>query len=282
MRVGYTVLICSLAAALVGCRSDESPATDYNAGTESASGSTAGSQRTDEGSATRPASARWCVTGRVSNEAGTPLADVEVTAHCGEGTLRCTGRAVSDEEGQFVLWFGPGMFFLNDETGLQAATIAPHKIGWIERNLHRQGDLRMAKRPPDESELRHWGPAEAVVYPDQPRRVDFVMIPAATIKGRLLDSARRPILNHYVSLDAEELPPSSSVLATMQTDGTGRFRFTEVPAGPVWLSIRSPDNVMHEMRTQTLSCSASDVTEVELICEPGPPSHLTMRPVTSP
>jgi hypothetical protein len=112
--------------------------------------------------------------------------------------------------------------------------------------------------------------------------VDFVLIPAGTIGGRLLDSTGQPIVGHYISVDAEELPPSSSVLATMKTDAAGRFRFTEIPAGPVWLTIRSPEDVMGEVRAEAMRCEAEHVHEVELVYHPGPPRRLAVGQVAQP
>ncbi len=239
-------------------------------------------------SATRTAAAtgddnrlRWCVFGEVRDQAGRPLADVEVTAYCGAGTLRRTGVTTTDATGAYTLQFGPGMLFMEDHSGLQAATIAPHKSGWIEQNLHRQGDLRMANRPPDESELASWGGPGMTVLPGEPRRVDFVMIPAGTIRGRLVDADGQPIVDHYVSLDAEELPPSSSVLATVKTDADGRFSFTEVPAASVWLATRSPQERMVEVVTPRLTCDAGRTVEVDLVFRPGPPPELITKPVVA-
>lgn len=93
---------------------------------------------------------RWNVTGRITDASGSPIAGVEVWAHCGAGTLFRTGQAVSDANGEYDLRFAPGLMFETDSDGLQAATISPHKSGMIERNLHRQGDLLMANRTPDE------------------------------------------------------------------------------------------------------------------------------------
>lgn len=225
---------------------------------------------------------RWCVSGTIKDANGTPLAGVEVTAHCGAGTLRRTGQAVSDERGEYTLHFGPGVLFSGEHSGLQAATIAPHRAGHVEKNLHRHGNLLMASRRPDEPELKSWGPHPGVVYPEQPQRVDFVMVPAAEISGRLLDAEGQPIADHYVSLDAEELPPSSSVLASMKTDALGRFRFGEVPSGAVWLSIRSPQDVMNELTTAPIECAARASYAVELTYTAGPPPGLTARRVSGP
>ncbi|MCG3126638.1 MAG: hypothetical protein CHACPFDD_01489 [Phycisphaerae bacterium] len=266
MRLAVFGATCGLAAALTACRQPQTSAPA--AATSPAPGGA------PEG--------RWCVRGTITDAAGTPLEGVEVTAHCGAGTLRRTGSAVSNARGEYTLRFGQGVMYQSNHSGLQAATIAPHRAGQVEKNLHRQGDLLMASRRPDEPELKSWGPHPCVVYPEEPQRVDFVMVPAAEISGRLLDADGKPIADHYVSLDAEELPPSSSVLASMKTDALGRFRFGEVPSGAVWLSIRSPQDVMNELTTARIECVASASYALELTYTAGPPPGLTARRVSGP
>jgi beta-lactamase regulating signal transducer with metallopeptidase domain/thiol-disulfide isomerase/thioredoxin len=98
----------------------------------------------------------FIVHGLITDPANQPLAGVEVRAHCGYGTLRQTGSAVTDERGRYALRFGPGILLAtaDDENrlgvGRQAATIAPRLEGWYEVNLHRQGNLAMAEKPLDE------------------------------------------------------------------------------------------------------------------------------------
>ncbi len=175
----------------------------------------------------------WAVTGQVTSDDGQPLSGVKLIAHTGWGTLRPTGEAWTDEQGRYLLRFGPGMWSRDEETGewrvgMQAATISPWKSGWFERNLHRQGDLRMAStRPPAEEAGEE--DFDRLVLPDEPRRLDFVMRRGATLNGILRDAAGNPIAGGAVSLDAHELWPSSSVLHWERTDGEGRFTLDPVP-----------------------------------------------------
>ena len=291
MRSRGPLCICVFVLMLVSCRGGSAPAGAEAAksepGTAAESAPPASAARPTEPppppaplewppTTQRTDVLRWCVSGHVSDVEGQPVSGVEIIAHCGWGTLQGTGRALSDEAGDYVMWFGPGIGTRVETSGFQAATISAHKKGMIERDRYRHGDLRMARRPPDESELQQWGRPEDIVYPDQPaRRLDFVMVPAAMVWGRLVDEAGQPIVDHYVVLDADELPPSSSALAVMKTDALGRFRFAEVPPGEVWLSIRTPEDRMCEVCTEHLRCAAKEVYEVELVYRPGPPPTLT-------
>ncbi|MFO7902586.1 MAG: MSCRAMM family protein [Planctomycetota bacterium] len=139
----------------------------------------------------------WSVTGKVTNSEGQPLEGVEIRASCGVGTLLPTGSTTSDAEGRYTLRFGPGMRSLNEDTGawgagLQAATIFASKQGFTEQNLCRQGGLIMADEMPLEDNA--WGakPSE-VVLPHKPHKLDFVMVPSASLELDLLDEDGKPI-----------------------------------------------------------------------------------------
>jgi len=177
----------------------------------------------------------WSVHGTVGDAEGNPLANVEVSVHCGNGTLLLRGRTRTDQEGRYTLRFDPGMRTLDEETGewvaaLQAATISPRLYGWYERDLHRGGDLLVAQERPDAENARGGDP-DRVVLPDQPYRLDFVMRPAARIVGHLVDERGTTIEGVSLSLGAEELWPSSSVLHTTKSDFNGHFTFGPVPLG---------------------------------------------------
>ncbi|HNT36317.1 MAG TPA: hypothetical protein PKH07_15130, partial [bacterium] len=70
----------------------------------------------------------WCVIGIVTDQDANPLADVEISASCGRGTLFQTGKTVSGSDGKYTLRFGPGVRNPDEKTGevtagLQASTI---------------------------------------------------------------------------------------------------------------------------------------------------------------
>jgi hypothetical protein len=178
------------------------------------------------------------VKGRVTEEQGHGLEGVTITAHCGVGSLRPTGEAKSDAEGRYTLRFREGMSIQRDGqwvVGVQAATISPRKPGFFETNLHRGGDLLMADKLSAPGENVGWkvDPAK-VVLPNQPYELNFVLLPAATLEGRLVDANNQPLTNRNIHLTGDQLPPSSSVLASVTTDADGRFRFENVPTSFPW------------------------------------------------
>ena len=110
------------------------------------------------------------------------------------------------------------------------AVARPRSIwyGFFEKNVGRQGDLWMS----DEKSPRLWsGRQVGIVRPDQPYKIDFVMVPAAAIEGRLVTDMGQSIANATLYLGGKELPPGCSVLYEVQTDKAGNFRFSPVPVG---------------------------------------------------
>ncbi len=187
---------------------------------------------------------RWpfSVFGTVTDEHGNPVPGVDLWANCGMGTLLQTGSTESREDGTYTLRFRPGMHVRNDETGKwgvghQAASIFAAKEGYYERNLCRQGGLTMAGERPGADNA--WGTnSDQVVLPDQPYRLDFVMVPAARIEGRLVDPEGQPLPERRVMLTGRELPPSSSVIKSCDTDAEGRFTTGALPCKSFWFEVR--------------------------------------------
>ena len=172
----------------------------------------------------------WLVTGVVEDESGKPLEGVDVFARTGIGTLVGGGQTKTQADGTFELWFGPG-FHSTDSVKLQAATISPRKEGWFEANLHRQGDLLAAFQMPS-GEIG-WGDRtkEHIILPGHPKKLKFVMRPAAQISGTLTDDNGKPLSNKRIGVTGPRLPPSSSVFAETKTDENGRFEFKNLPTG---------------------------------------------------
>jgi hypothetical protein len=78
----------------------------------------------------------------------------------------------------------------------------------------------------------------AIVYPGHPYRLDFTMLPAAHVQGRLVDLEKKPLARIAVCLEGESYP-ATSVLACETTDEQGRFRFESVPLLPYRYAIGS-------------------------------------------
>ena len=163
---------------------------------------------------------------------------VEVWAHCGTGTLFRTGLATTDADGEYTLRFAAGIHIFSDNgkppVNLQAATITAHKPGYTEKNLNRQGGLSAASRLPDEDENYRIDDPGGIILPGKPRRLDFVMVPAADIRGRVIDEEGKPVAGTRLSIRGGQMPPSSSVLKSGSTDEQGRFQFEDVPKDYAW------------------------------------------------
>lgn len=208
---------------------------------------------------------RWpfIVTGRATDADGNPMAVVKITASCGMGTLFPTGDAVTGADGYYTLRFTGGMRMKSDDgkwhTGLQAATISARKSGYFERNLHRQGNLAIAdERPP--TEQIQW--VEDVVLPLQPYELNFVMVPAADVRGRVVDENGEPITGVRVTLSGDDLPPSCSVLAQVDVDEGGRFRIGDVPCREFWFSVSGER--WNERKTETVRFDRAGSYDVHL------------------
>ncbi|HDY65640.1 MAG TPA: redoxin domain-containing protein [Phycisphaerae bacterium] len=132
----------------------------------------------------------WSVTGRVTDTAGKPLAQVRIAAHCGMDTLRETGFTYTDNDGRYTLHFGPGIL-MRGGAGLQAAFISATMSGYV----FQRANLRMSHEPPNKD--NPWGvKPEEVILPGQPRQLDFVMLAAAT------QPATQPARRKVVSVEA--------------------------------------------------------------------------------
>jgi hypothetical protein len=144
----------------------------------------------------------------------------------------------TDADGKYELPFGRGVMVLEQkEPFCQAASIFASKQGYSERNLCRQGGCVAAEgfklgEKPDFKKLNAWGnPPERVFLPGVAKEINFVMLPAARVGGRLIDADENPLEGYSVSLIGKELPPSSSSLRQVHTDAEGRFTIEDIPPG---------------------------------------------------
>jgi len=139
-------------------------------------------------------------------------------------------------------WHGP----------VQYAAIGASRPGYAEQSRSCQGVLLMAERMPELGELtRRKSDPTKVILPERPFALDFVMIPAATLKGQLVDAQGRPMIRQRIYLCGHKLPPGAEVLGQVQTDAEGRFQFNDVPPRRAWW-FRLPDNANARSRTVTV------------------------------
>jgi hypothetical protein len=213
----------------------------------------------------------WVVFGRVVDAGGNGIEGVAVHADCGLLTLMRTGSATTDSGGNYQLRFGPG-WVSRDSSGrpdpcrtrIQVALIAVEKDGFFESSLSRQGDLRMAVELPADGNGERV-PAERIVLPDQPRRVDFAMLPAASVAGRVLDARGQPLASADFCMDGDELPPGSSVFRQFTTDREGAFNLPTVPCKSYWFTPGARE--LRDVRSAGLCFSQPRRYEVELVLD---------------
>lgn len=227
----------------------------------------------------------WSVVGRVTDAQGRPVPGAVVRAHCGMGTLHQTGTTESGKDGRYTLRFSSGVFTFGVMPGeppvnLQAATISVSKPGMVEKNLHRQGNLTMANRPPP-PEFPRWGPARGLVLPGQPFPLDFVLVPAISLEGELLDAESKPIAEKPLWISGKHLPPSSSVLQSGQTDAQGHFRFEAIAPGYGWWFGLRRSGTGHVVRSLPLIFSKAQPYHVRLRLRKDAESGLDLLEVVS-
>lgn len=179
----------------------------------------------------------FSVFGQIKSSDGVPMSGVSVRVSCGIGTLFCTGKTQSKSDGQYRVEFGPGVLFGSKRAGslgvgLQAATVSAQKPGYSCVDLGRAGNLAM-------SDLDKIEPGQArgfvgVVRPGLPYHLDFVLLPTATIKGRLVSAKGDLPPRLGFAVKGKVLPPSSSVLTSISTQSDGTFTIPDVPVGTNW------------------------------------------------
>lgn len=181
-----------------------------------------------QGAAPAAAKPSWSVMGRVLDATGKPVEGALVSASTGMGSLFTTGSAMTDAQGHYEFQFSPGFHLEDDDVQLQFASIIVRKAGYFEKNLSRQGDLLMARKLPEKLAMER-RTKDDVIVPGQPRKLDFVLLPAARLAGTLIDESNKPLVGYGVSLTGPDLTPSSSVIGSTKTDDKGHFELTEIP-----------------------------------------------------
>jgi len=219
-----------------------------------------------------PPAKAFTVFGKVTGAHGQPVTGVEVRANCGNGTLFCTGKTLTDAGGKYRLDFGPGILmgkvFGGDfGVGFQAATIFATKSGYSCADLCRAGNLAMTDLTNIEPNLAR--SFVGVVHPSKPYRLDFVLMPAARIEGKMLDSGAALPSDLTLCLGGKVLPPSSSVLASTKLEVNGAFAISDVPVGSNWWFEASwrESGEWKSAKTKPFSCAAATAYRATLILD---------------
>jgi hypothetical protein len=218
----------------------------------------------------------FVVSGYVRDAADKPMQGVTMTANCGAGTLIRTGQTISAADGSYRLMFAPGIqFFRNDKStvGMQAATIFASKPGFFEKNLCRQGNLGMTDLDnPDED---NWARSFVGIVRagEENRGLNFVLLPAARLEGRLVDPAGAPIADKHIALDCHDdsLPPSSSVLDSTKTDADGRFVLDSVPTSlECWFSVSEFPRIRQDIEAEPFTFDRPDTYRFQVVLDATP------------
>ena len=206
----------------------------------------------------------FVVHGKATDDSGKPLEGVEVNANCGMGTLLRTGTAETDSHGKYRLAFRPGIGVGDTKLGVgtQVATVTPQLKGWYEVHLGRRGNLMMSEWK-DKVTADETKGYSGVVGANEPYELNFTMAKAAAIEGRFVNEFGTPVKGVEIAITGDILPPSSSILGSVETDDKGRFAFDSVP---VWLADPSiklkwrftmrPFGVRHELESSAFEVSA--------------------------
>jgi hypothetical protein len=132
----------------------------------------------------------FAVFGRVTDEAGSPLAGVEVRAATGMGTLLGGGRTRTDSDGKYRLYFEPGQRTQIDKdyapqgVGVQAAHFSANKPCFSLDAKDGYFFFLMTDQTPRQFEAmlkresgKYWGKdsSEEVVFASHPRELNFVL-----------------------------------------------------------------------------------------------------------
>ncbi len=186
--------------------------TDVDAAAKVAAPSSAAQAETKAG--------RFCVYGTVTDETGRPLKGAKITVVRGIATLFSTPPVLSDDHGNYEIHFDKGVM---GSIPQQAAVVHVAKDGYYDRDLGAAGNLGMSEKPLDDP-----GSFVGMVYPGRRHRLDFVMLKAARLHGRLVDAAGQPLADYDVTIEGDTYP-ATNVLASLKTDANGRFEFLRLP-----------------------------------------------------
>jgi len=78
---------------------------------------------------------------------------------------------------------------------------------------------------------------------DRPARADFVMLPASTITGVIVDPDGNKLASHHVSVSAPDTirPRGYETVASARSDEKGRFTLKDIPANELLNFTTSPE-----------------------------------------
>jgi protocatechuate 3,4-dioxygenase beta subunit len=207
----------------------------------------------------------FVVTGTVTDAAGRPMPGVEITGTCAFLSQASENRVTCGPDGRYTVRFHAvghvrGSF-------QEFASVSAHRPGFYERDLGHSGQF-LATSPAPAGPFPRPDPARKVLLANTPYTLNFVMLPAAVVKGRLVDAEGRPLTGWRVSVAGEHGPPPYKVVASAETDRDGQFRFDNVPPGPWWFTAYQGSG--NENKSESVTFERPEQYTMELLATDGP------------
>lgn len=167
------------------------------------------------------------VTGQVTDKQGQPIEGAELSVFQGAGTLHRTASAKTDMDGRYTLRYYAGATY---ETTIIAP---PRKDGLVAKNFFQMGG-------------------------------SWVMVPAASIAGELVDAHDRPIGNRKLRLGGAS-PPSFGAAGACITDADGHFRINTLqPENDFWFYLASKSFPGNKLQSQPLHLALGEPYQAKL------------------
>jgi len=222
------------------------------------------------------ASKPMIVTGTVTDSAGAPVEGVIIRATTSsDPTPVETARVKSGADGRYTLRFGAKKGQVVDSFS-QQAVISASKDGFYDRDFLDHGVFQITNLSAVQP-----GPEETATYlrPFAPFTLNFTMLAAATIKGRVVDAKGKPLAGRQVQAQCRVKEGSAPVLASAKTDKEGRFVLRDVPAIDVFMRIYLPDD--SQFVSDLLDLEKPGAYELEFVWDEAK-SDVSMRVISQP
>lgn len=165
--------------------------------------------------------------GRVTDEQGQPIEGAEIAVFSGIGTLSRTASTKTGKDGRYALRY-------SDRRPYEATIIdPPRKAGFVAKHFYQMGG-------------------------------DWIMVPAASVAGELVDEHDRPIGNRHLRLGGAA-PPARNIAGDCTTDGNGHFRIgTLQPRNDFWFSVASANWPRYEPSSQPFHLARGEPYQAKL------------------
>ena len=197
---------------------------------------------------------QWVIEGTVTGADGKPMTDVPIRARTQYHPTIDVVTTKTDAKGNYRLSF---RLDLRTLARFRGVCVVPTLDGFTERDAENAGLFEALLYPgekPQHAVIREYPPmwitgsiagenepgpinrfSDRDLIIDRPARADFVMLPASTIAGVIVDPDGKPLPSHYVSVSAPDTirPRGYETIAYAQSDENGRFTLKDIPADEV-------------------------------------------------